>query len=312
MNITAARQIPGRLAVAGILVATLPTSFALGQPRLPEGARITRDVEYVPDGHERQKLDLYLPSDGKNSPLVVWIHGGAWQGGNKERPPALPLLRSGYAVASINYRLSQHARFPAQLEDCKAAIRWLRAHAGQYGYNADRIAVWGASAGGHLVALLGTTSDVKEFDVGENIDQSSAVQAVVDFFGPTDFLQINAQAGAESRLDHDAADSPESRLIGGPVLDNPEKAKRANPITYISAGDPPFLIMHGEEDHTVPIGQSELLDTALEKAGIESTLRRIPNAGHGFAGPEIARTVHTFLDRHLKETNNKQVEQLTE
>ena len=168
--------------------------------------------------------------------------------------------------------------------------------------------MWGASAGGHLVALLGTTSDVKDFDVGENINQSSAVQAVVDFFGPTDFLQINAQAGAESRLDHDAADSPESRLIGGPVLDNPEKARQANPITYISADDPPFLIMHGEEDHTVPIGQSELLDTALENAGIESTLHRIPNAGHGFAGPEIARTVRAFLDRHLKRMNDEQAE----
>ena len=293
--------------VAVIFVAAPLAALALGQPpALPDGAHLTRDMEYVPNGHERQKLDLYLPRDGKNWPLVVWIHGGAWRGGDKERPPALRLLRSGYAVASINYRLSQHATFPAQLEDCKAAIRWLRAHADQYGYNADRIGVWGASAGGHLVALLGTTSDVKEFDIGENGNESSAVQAVVDFFGPTDFLKINAQAGAGSRLDHDAADSPESRLIGGPVLDNPEKAKRANPITYISADDPPFLIMHGEEDNTVPIGQSELLVTALEKAGVESALHRIPNAGHGFAGPEIERNVRTFLDRHLKGMDSEQ------
>jgi acetyl esterase/lipase len=273
-----------------------------------EGVRTIKDLEYVADGHERQKLDLYLPRDGKNWPLVVWIHGGAWRGGNKEGPPALPLLRFGYAVASINYRLSQHATFPAQLEDCKAAIRWLRAHADEYGYNPDRIGVWGASAGGHLVAILGTTSDVKTFDVGENLDESSSVQAVVDFFGPTDFLRINAQAGAKSRLDHDAPDSPESRLIGGPVLENPEKVKRANPIAYISADDPPFLIMHGEEDHTVPIGQSELLDAALKKAGVDSKFQRIPNAGHGFGGPEIARTVRAFLDQHLKGEANGQTD----
>jgi acetyl esterase/lipase len=289
-------------ALASVLATVLPSAQAQpNRPALPEGVRVINDAPYVPGGHERQKLDLYLPRDGQNWPLVVWIHGGAWQGGSKERPPALPLLRQGYAVASINYRLSQHAAFPAQLEDCKAAIRWLRAHAGEYGYDAERIGVWGASAGGHLVALLGTTSDVKTFDVGENLDQSSAVQAVVDFFGPTDFLQMNKQAGEESRLDHDAPNSPESRLIGGPVLDNPDKAQRANPIAYISASDPPFLIMHGDEDHTVPIGQSELLDAALQKADVSSTFRRVPGAGHGFGGPEIARTVRTFFDRQLKD-----------
>jgi acetyl esterase/lipase len=296
-------------ALVAVLVAT-PVATRAQQDRqpLPEDVQVINDAQYVSGGHERQKLDLYLPPDGKNWPLVVWIHGGAWQGGSKERPPALPLLRRGYAVASINYRLSQHATFPAQLEDCKAAIRWLRAHADEHGYDADRIGVWGASAGGHLVALLGTTSDVKTFDVGENLDQSSAVQAVVDFFGPTDFLQINRQAGEDSRLDHDAPNSPESRLIGGPVLDNPDKAKHANPITYISAGDPPFLIMHGEEDHTVPIGQSELLDAALQKAGVSSTFRRVPDAGHGFGGPEIARTVRSFLDERLKDIRNGQVD----
>jgi acetyl esterase/lipase len=292
-----------------LFTAALPPAQAQpNRPPLPEGARVIKDAQYVPGGHERQKLDLYLPRDGQNWPLVVWIHGGAWQGGNKEQPPALPLLRSGYAVASINYRLSQHATFPGQLEDCKTAIRWLRAHANEYGYDADRVGVWGASAGGHLVALLGTTSDVKTFDVGEHLDQSSSVQAVVDFFGPTDFLQINAQAGEDSRLDHDAPNSPESRLIGGPVLDNPEKAQRANPITYISASDPPFLIMHGEEDNTVPIGQSELLDAALQKAGVSSTFRRVPNAGHGFGGPEIARTVRRFFDEQLKDIKNGQAD----
>jgi acetyl esterase/lipase len=293
-------------AIAFAIAAKLPTSQAQeNPPALPESVRFIADVEYVESGHERQKLDLYLPRDGKKLPLIVWIHGGAWQGGNKNGPPALRSLLPDYAVASINYRLSQHATFPAQLEDCKAAIRWLRAHSEDYGYDKDHIGVWGASAGGHLVALLGTTSDVKTFDVGENLGQSSSVQAVVDFFGPTDFLQINRQAGANSRLNHDAPDSPESRLVGGPVLENPEKSKRANPITYISAEDPPFLIMHGEEDDIVPIGQSELLDASLRQADVSSTFRRVPNAGHGFGGPDIVRTVRTFFDEHLNGANDR-------
>ena len=271
-------------------------------PRVPEGTRVIKDQAYVTHGHERQKLDLYLPAQGKDWPLVVWVHGGAWRGGSKERPPALAmrLLSEGYAVASVNYRLSQHATFPAQIQDVKAAVRWLRASAKAHGYDADRVAAWGASAGGHLVALLGTAGDVKEFDVGEHLEQSSRVQAVVDFFGPTDFLQMNAQAGEQGRQDHDAADSPESRLIGAPIQQNKEKVAKANPLTYASKDDPPFLIMHGERDFTVAIGQSELLHAALEKAGASSTFRPVPNAGHGFRGAEIDRTVLGFLGQHLK------------
>jgi acetyl esterase/lipase len=269
---------------------------------LPEGARVVRNLDYVPNGHERQKLDLYLPGTGTNWPLIVWVHGGAWLGGSKENPPALRFLPDGYAIASVNYRLSQHAIYPAQLEDCKAAIRYLRAHSEQHGYNPQLIAVWGASAGGHLVALLGTTGDVKSFDVGPWSDHSSRVSAVVDFFGPSDFLQMEAQDSADGQLDHDAPDSPESRLIGGPVKDpaNQQKATRANPITYITADDPPFLIMHGEKDNVVPIGQSELLHAALTKAGVSSTFHRVPNAGHGFGGPEIERRVRLFFEQRLQ------------
>lgn len=278
-----------------------PSSRA--QPPEREAAEPTpavRDRPYVPDGHPRQQLDLYLPAEGSDWPLVVWVHGGAWRGGSKERPPALPLLSKGYAVASINYRLSQHAPFPAQLEDCKAAVRWLRAHADQFGYDAKRLGVWGASAGGHLVALLGTTGDTEAFDVGPHGEQSSRVQAVVDFFGPTDFSVISKQAGSQSVLDHDAPDSPESLLLGGPLLENLDKAAKANPIAYVSEDDPPFLIMHGEEDHVVPIGQSELLHAALQQAGVTSILQPVPEAGHGFGGPKIQRTVVEFLDKHLK------------
>src|SRR6185295_6679368 len=156
-----------------LLILLLTASVAgsqVPQLRVPDGVKAHRDLVHVEGGHERHKLDLYLPERASEpSPLIIWVHGGGWQNGSKDGCPPLRsgYVRRGYAVASINYRLSGHAVFPAQIEDCKAAIRWLRAHAKEYGYDADRIGVWGASAGGHLVALLGTTSDVKDFDVGE-------------------------------------------------------------------------------------------------------------------------------------------------
>ena len=264
---------------------------------LPEGARVFRDLEYVPGGHERQKLDLYLPKDGRDLPLIVWVHGGAFRAGSKDRCPAVPYLREGYAVASINYRLSQHAIFPAQIEDCKAAIRWLRANAAKHGIDPQRIGVWGSSAGGHLVAMLGTAGDVKEFEIGENLHVSSRVQAVCDWFGPTDFTRMNK---AGSSMDHDAPDSPESQLIGGPVQQHKEKAARANPITFVSQNDPPFLIMHGDQDPLVPMNQSELLYGALKKAGVDVSFHVVKGAGHGFGGPEINKRVRDFFGKHLK------------
>ena len=179
-----------------VLLAVVPVVAAQPpRPKPPDGTKVLANLEYVPGGHERQRLDLYVPAEADAPlPVIVWIHGGAWLGGSKEMGvPALPFVGKGYAVASINYRLSQHAVFPAQIEDCKAAIRWLRANARTYNLNAGRIGVWGASAGGHLVALLGTSGGVEDFDgKGGNADRSSRVQAVVDFFGPTDFLQMDA------------------------------------------------------------------------------------------------------------------------
>jgi len=273
---------------------------------LPEGTQALRDVEYVPGGHARQRLDLFIPPGTTNPlPLIIWVHGGAWLGGSKEQCPALSHLQRGYAVASINYRLSQHAIFPAQIEDCKAAVRWLRAHAAEHNLDPDRFAVWGASAGGHLVALLGTTGDVKEFDVGKNLESSSRVQAVVDFFGPTDLTQMAKDSLPNPPFDHDAADSPESKLLGGPVQENKEKAARANPITYVTPSDPPFLIMHGNRDNLVPFQQSELLRDALQQAGVPVTLRIIESAGHGFGGREIDQQVAEFFDRQLKPSANE-------
>jgi acetyl esterase/lipase len=261
------------------------------------------DLPYVPGGHERQRLDLHLPAEGKNWPLVVWVHGGAWRAGDKKNIslPA-PLLERGFALASVNYRLSQHATFPAQIQDVKAAIRWLRANTAQYGYDAGRIGVWGPSAGGHLVALLGVTGSVRDLNVGLHLEHSSRVQAVVDYFGPTDFLKMDEQGGSG----HSSPDSPESALVGGPIAERRELVAKANPITYIAHTEagriPPFLIVHGDADRTVPPGQSVLLHEALRGAGVESELIVLKGAGHGgpaFQSPETIDKVAAFLRRHV-------------
>ena len=277
--------------------------------RMPD-VRILRDLEYVPGGHKRNKLDLYLPRQAARQdeasgplPLIVWVHGGAWLGGSKKNCPATRFVRKGYAVASINYRLSQHAIFPAQIQDCKAALRWLRANSNRYGLDAKRIGVWGSSAGGHLVALLGTAGDIKEFDKGPNLKISSRVQAVCDYFGPTDFTKIGR---FPSKIRHDAPDSPESKLIGGPVLENKEACQRANPITYVTKDDPPFLIVHGDKDQSVPHNQSQLLYEALKKAGVKVRFHTVKGAGHGrFNSPQVDKMVDDFFDRHLKPRNTK-------
>jgi acetyl esterase/lipase len=263
--------------------------------------RVIRDLEYVPGGHERQKLDLYLPKEAEPNevrPLLVWVHGGAWLGGNKNPCPAARFVGEGYAVASINYRLSQHAIFPAQIQDCKAAIRWLRANGGAYGYDPNHIGVWGASAGGHLVALLGTAGDVNDFDTGPNPGVSSRVQAICDFFGPTDFAKMSS---FPSTMKHDAPDSPESKLIGGPIQENPDKVRKANPITYVTKDDPPFLIVHGDKDPLVPHNQSELLYDALKSVGVDVTFYTVTGGGHGgFRDPQVDVLVTEFFRKHFR------------
>jgi acetyl esterase/lipase len=269
----------------------------------PTEPTVLRDLPYVENGHARQKLDLYLPAQGDMRPLIVWIHGGAFRMGSKEGSQhdivPLPYVARGFAVASINYRLSQHAIFPAQIEDCKSAVRWLRAHARDYGLDADRVAAWGPSAGGHLSSMLGTTGATTEFDVGAHLDRSSAVQCVVDWFGPTDFLQMDAQRLPDGMI-HDDADSPESELVGGPIQENPDKVARANPITYVGARTPPFLILHGDHDPLVPYGQSLLFVDALEAAGVDVTFYTVKGGGHGqFTDPQVAVLTADFLDKQL-------------
>ncbi|MGO8674001.1 MAG: alpha/beta hydrolase fold domain-containing protein [Capsulimonadaceae bacterium] len=268
---------------------------------LPSGAQMLIDIPYVTAGHERQVMDLYLPeADNDVKPLILWIHGGAFLFGSKEDELPLKYVHYGYALASINYRYSSQALFPAQLEDCKSAVRWLRANSDRYSLDPARFAAWGASAGAMLAVLLGVTGRESRFNSGENLEFSSAVQAVVDYFGPTDFLQMDAHLPEDSR-GHEAPDSPESLLIGGPVRDNPAKAAAASPLTYVTSGAPPTMIVHGTADTVVPYHQSEILADALRKAGVTVTLHGVSGANHGrFTDVQVAEITREFLDKHLK------------
>lgn len=267
----------------------------------PENVESHRDLAYVDGGHERQKLDLFLPKNRTSThrlPVILWVHGGGWAHGAKDRCPPLRqgFVGEGYAVASIGYRLTGTAKFPAQIEDCKAAVRWLRAHADEYGLDTQRFCAWGGSAGGHLVALLGTTGEIRNFDVGAHLDQSSAVQAVIDFYGPANFVKFDKPL---------QSDSPESVLLGGLPAEQPETARAASPALQVKRDAPvAFLILHGDKDKTVWPEQSIGLDKALKAAGIPSEFHLLPGASHGgpaFTSPEALVWIRTFLKRALPE-----------
>jgi len=268
-------------------------------PSLP-GIRVFRDLPYVPGASVRQRLDLYLPEQpGRARPLIVSIHGGGWVSGSKSPRKPTAFIQLGFAYASIDYRFSKDAVFPAQIQDCKAAIRWLRAHAGEYGIDPGRIGVWGSSAGGHLVALLGVTGQVHDFDTGPNLDQSSAVQCVVDLYGPSDFLNPG-QGPGKSRP---GMISVVNLLLGGPVEAHQALARLASPVYFVTKEAPPFLILHGDQDPIVPLQQSQELNAALQKAGVESTLHVVPGAVHAdpaFFKPENENLIRDFLVSHLK------------
>jgi len=205
-------------------------------------------------------------------------------------------------VASIEYRLSGEAPFPAQIEDCKAAVRWLRANAAKYNLDADRIGAWGHSAGGHLSALLGTSGGVQELEGnGDNMSYSSRVQAVRDVSGPADLLRLYHDASDASTGTRPKATSYIDALLGGPAEQNKTKAMAASPITYVSKDDPPFLIIHGENDFSVPASQGELLAAALKATGVETTLEITPQ-GHSAGGPRFLPIVKAFFDKYLKKS----------
>ena len=250
--------------------------------------------DYVEDGIIGHRLDVLQPPTGSPPyPVVVFIYGSAWQCNSCKNAVThvLPsLLGGGFAVATINHRASSDAIYPAQIQDCKAAIRFLRANATTYGLDPNRIGVTGSSSGGHLVSLLGTSGGVTTHTVGDvtmdiegslgaHTDVSSSVQAVCDWYGPTDFLIMNT---CGSKIDHDAPDSPESLLIGGPIQAHPNECALANPITYVDPSDPPFRMFHGDSDPAVPQCQSDSLHAALAAAGVPVEYTVVPGAGHGW------------------------------
>ncbi len=276
------------------------------QSSIPEGVEIRRDIDYVGDANPRHTLDLLVPKDRKEGgrlPVVVFIHGGGWRNGDKASGlgRVAPLVASGkFAGATINYRLTDEAHWPAQIHDCKAAIRFLRGRADEFGIDPKKIAVWGGSAGGHLVSLLGTSGGVKKLEgaLGDHDKQSSRVSCVVNFFGPQDFLTMIRQPSVIDRAKGDRY--PEALLLGGPVPERKKIARQASPVNWVSDDDPPFLTAHGTEDKVVPFQQAEEIHAALRKAGVESHLIRMVGAGHGFRSPEIDRRVRAFLDKHLR------------
>jgi len=264
-----------------------------------------RDVVYATIGKKEILLDLYVPKNATiKPPLLVWIHGGGWRSGSKDSCRLYRETQRGYAVASLNYRLTHEAMFPAQIHDCKGAIRWLRANAEKFGYNADRIGVAGSSAGGQLVALLGTSGGVKELEgnVGGNLDQSSDVQAVCDFYGATNFHTIIKQRNqVKSR-----PSSVLAKLFGGTVEEKPEVATLASPVTFLDKTDPPFLIIHGAKDNVVPVEQSTSFEKLVKQVNVPVTLIILEEAGHGgkpFNSKETIQQMQFFFDKHLKKTD---------
>lgn len=275
----------------------------------PGGVRTLHDIEFAAAvGHRPTRMDLMIPPSLQPTPVVVYIHGGAFKFGSRHRnavsgPLWDALLQAGIAVAAVEYRLSGEAAFPACLHDVKAAVRWLRAYGEDLGVRSDAIGAWGESAGGHLASFLALNNDDLALNgsigVGEG---SSDVQAVVAWYPPTDFLTMDDQGGIASSMSHNAADSPESELIRGALQQNRAAAAFASPVTHATTECAPLLLMHGLQDTEVPYGQSVELRDVLAGLGVPVELDLVPDAAHVFHGvdraPLIARSVE-FLATHL-------------
>lgn len=273
--------------------------FAFGGPAY-EIERKNDIVFAEPDG-VKLLLDLYLPVGVENSPLIMHIHGGGWKGGDRKNCKIAWAASHGYAIASVEYRMSHEAVFPAQIHDCKGALRWLRANAKEYGYDVSRVLVTGTSAGGHLSALMATSGGVEHLEgtTGGNLEQSSRVEAAIDYYGANDFVKRSENQPSKT-------DDPKGsvyQLLGGPVKGNLEAARMASPVTYVSEDDPPILIIHGAKDKTVLLDQSEFLKEAYDSAGVEAILHVEEEKGHGWKTPgeDEKLLVLDFLERTFAE-----------
>lgn len=271
-------------------------------PQPPPGVTAFRDISYTGDREARHLLDVYVPDNAKEPlPLIVWIYGGAWMCLDKTSAkggPALPSSAHGYVVACIDYSHTQEAIFPAQVHDAKAAIRFLRAHAKEYHIDPNQIGAWGESSGAYLAAMLGTTGGVAELEgtEGNCLEQSSRVQAVVDFCGPSDFpLRIKTTP--------ELAKGPNVAFLGGWGDEVMDRAIKASPVTYASKDAPPFLIVHGDKDKGVPFNQGESMFNALKDKGADVTFVPVKDGGHAVMTPQNIRTANEFLAKHLKNYN---------
>jgi acetyl esterase/lipase len=261
---------------------------------------VIKDLEFSKPDRHPLRLDLYLPEQKPANPLpvIVWIHGGGWLNGSKENAKnASWLATKGFAVASINYRLTTEATWPAQIDDCRESVRWLRANAKTYGLDPDHIGAFGSSAGGHLAALMGT----RPYPDAER--DTSRIQAVCDWFGPTELLTMPPNMIANGRTEEQVANSNGAKLLGATVKDVPDLAKEASALDNVTADDAPFLIMHGSADPGVPTEQSKKLHAKLVSSGVHSEFHIVEGAGHGgpqFSTPEVRAKVEAFFYRTLR------------
>lgn len=261
------------------------------------------DLPYAENNNPKQCVDLYLPrkrNSEKPLPVIALIHGGGWVNGDRigYAAQAIQLTRTGdFACVAVGYRLTKEASWPAQVHDCKAAIRWIRAHAKEHNLDPDRIAAWGSSAGGHLSSLLGTSGDVREIegDLGAYDQHSSRIQAVVNLCGPEDFRQaLMFTTDGKPIFKDDAV----TGLLGGSAEDKPQNAAAASPATYASSDDAPFITFHGTQDQRVAFLHAETIHAALKKAGVESHLIPITGGGHGSVKhPDVKARGEIFLRR---------------
>ncbi len=280
-----------RLLITALFALSAPLDGITAEP----GVR--RDVEFARVGEHRLALDLYVPKEVERPPVVVWVHGGAWRRGSRDNVPVAGLTKHGFAVASVDYRLSPVARFPAQVHDVKAAIRFLRANADELGIDTDRVAIAGASAGGHLAALVGVTNGHSELEgnVGQNSKQSSDVAAIVSFYGASNLQTILSQStphGLSVRV------PALELLLGGRPEKRPELAKLASPVAHVDDGDPPLFLLHGDQDPQMPVNQSHELQGRYQRVGRPVRFDVVHGAAHGgeaFYTDERLEAVASFL-----------------